>query len=390
MFQIKKENGQMKRLPFLVIVILLMFASCAYGIFLHRNRLPPYYLAKAILKAKVSRETENLVFNTIPLSYFETNSEELILIRTADDVLKTRTALVDFIWGDSGITTGLPSQIDANFKDERYGDLDSLEKIDRLVIEMEFGLKSYVYHFVPKKSNNKIILFHQGHKGDFIRNKELIAKLLDKGYSVAAFCMPLLGLNNQPSVFLPRFGYLKLTSHDHMKFLNPRQGHAIKYFIEPVIIVLNYIKTNYDYSHISMVGISGGAWTATLASAIDIRIQTSFPVAGSYPIFLRSESHNERDWGDWEQLVPELYRIANYLEMYILGACGDGRKQLQIINKYDSCCFAGIKWQLYKDVVSNRVKACGLGNWDLFLDDSHLEHRISESALSKILDEIPN
>ncbi len=132
-----------------------------------------------------------------------------------------------------------------------------------------------------------------------------------------------------------------------------------------------------------MIGISGGGWTTTLAAAIDERIQTSVPVAGSYPIYLRS--NEQRDWGDWEQTVPELYRIVNYPEIYILGAFGKNRCQLQVLNKYDSCCFAGIKWQTYVDVVKTRVGDLGQGKWDLYVDDSHDGHKISVATRDKII-----
>ena len=198
--------------------------------------------------------------------------------------------------------------------------------------------------------------------------------------------MPLLGPNNQSTVELPRIGKLKMTSHGHMKLLSPESGHPVKYFIEPVIIALNYINETFDYSSVSMVGISGGGWTTTLAAAVDTRIGYSFPVAGSYPIYLRSNS--QRDWGDYEQNVPELYKNVNYLELYVLGSHGENRKQIQIINQFDSCCFAGVKWQTYKDIVRKRVHQLGSGEYDLFMDSSHQEHLISDMTMIRILDEL--
>jgi hypothetical protein len=75
----------------------------------------------------------------------------------------------------------------------------------------------------------------------------------------------------------------------------------------------------------------------------------------------------------------------NYLELYILGSYGANRKQLQIINQYDPDCFAGTKWETYKDVVRARVYRLGSGEFDLFMDDSHRKHVISEAAMSQIL-----
>jgi hypothetical protein len=272
--------------------------------------------------------------------------------------------------------------------DTSFDDLSSLKKIDELVITMEYGLESHVYHFLPRSPNNKVILYHEGHEGDFYLSKEQIGQFLDNGYSVVAFDMPLTGRNNQPTVQIPRLGKLALTSHDQMKFLTPEHGHPVKFFVEPVVIVLNYLEHNFDYSSVSMVGLSGGGWTTTLAAAIDTTIEMSFPVAGSYPIYLRSNSPN--DWGDYEQTVPEVYATTTYLELYILGSDGPKRKQLQILNEYDPCCFGGTKGETYKDIVRERVFELGTGEFDLFLDTTNSSHSISEAAMSRILDEIRN
>lgn len=148
---------------------------------------------------------------------------------------------------------------------------------------MDFGLESHIYRFISNENE-------KGHSGDFILSKIQIKEFLDNGYSVVAFCMPLEGLNNQPTVFFNRFGCFKLTHHDHMQFLIPQNGQPIKYIVVPVVVILNYLERNYKYKYTAMVGISGGGWTTTLVVAIDSRIKYSFSVAGSYPIFLRTES----------------------------------------------------------------------------------------------------
>mgnify|MGYP001437335952 CR=1 FL=1 len=43
-----------------------------------------------------------------------------------------------------------------------------------------------------------------------------------------------------------------------------------------------------------------------IISAIDDRVNESYSVAGSFPIWLRSDS---RDFGDYEQTIPEFYQI---------------------------------------------------------------------------------
>src|SRR5206468_3419492 len=111
-------------------------------------------------------------------------------------------------------------------------------------------------------------------------------------------------------------------------------------FLEPVAVALNYIAPRHPFRSISMIGISGGGWTTTLYAAVDPRVSRSYPVAGSLPHYLASDA--PQNWGDYEQTLPELYRTANYLELYILGGYGRGRAQLQVLNKYDPCCFNGV------------------------------------------------
>jgi hypothetical protein len=114
-----------------------------------------------------------------------------------------------------------------------------------------------------------------------------------------------------------------------------------------------------------------------------VRIKNSYPVAGTLPIYLRSDS--QRDWGDYEQTLPELYNIANYLELYVLGAFGDGRAQIQLLNKYDSCCFAGIRFRTYEHTMREMMRSLGKGRFEIFLDDSHKEHKISDAAIEVVL-----
>lgn len=350
----------------------------------------PEYISY-IKNVKLQENLETEVSEIIKLKLYnklETEVSEINSIRQHEDVALLREKLIALLFGNSRLPSSTDLEVFDNIKDNRYDDISSLNRIDKLKVVMDFGIDSIVYHFIPKQPNNKVVLYHEGHNGDFYAGKSQIRRFLENGYSVVAFAMPLLGLNNQPTVKIPRIGSLSLTSHDKMKFLSllpENSGHPLKYFVEPVFIVLNYLEKNFKYSSVSMVGISGGGWTTTIASAIDPRIQNSFPVAGSYPIYLR----DARDWGDYEQNVTEIYTAVDYLELYILGAYGIDRKQIQIINQYDSCCFAGTKWQIYVGKIREVIhKLYGKGEFDVFMDSSHKEHIFSDLAMSKILEKI--
>ena len=147
---------------------------------------------------------------------------------------------------------------------------------------------------------------------------------------------------------------------------------------------MNYIQ-QFNFDRISMVGISGGGWTTTLYAALDPRIEYSFPVAGSYPQYLRFCDEDLSSLGDYEQYVPEVYRIANYLELYILGSYGEHRQQVQILNEFDDCCFSGTGYLSYENVVAERVEQLGEGSFRVILDSSHKEHKISDPMIEQIL-----
>ena len=249
-----------------------------------------------------------------------------ISIKNRNDVIEKRNSLIRYIWKDKGFPRRMPNSIEFNIEDNAYSDLDNLQRIDKIIVNMDYGLNSIIYLFRPTRSNNQLVIYHQGHRGNFVLGKYTIKFFLDRGYSVMAFSMPLLGMNNWPES-VPKD---EKKPHNNLKYLESESFSPIKFFLEPIVVALNYATEKYAYNSIFMVGISGGGWTTTLYSAIDTRISKSYPVAGTLPLYLRKKE-NKR--GDYEQRSAELYKIANYLELYVMGSYGKGRKQLQILNK---------------------------------------------------------
>ncbi len=217
--------------------------------------------------------------------------------------------------------------------------------------------------------------------GIFSQVIKLYSFFLDKGYSVLVFSMPLLEPNNQPIVEIPEFGKIKLTTHEMLKFIESEEFSPISLFVEPIIVGLNYLDEEYEYDSYYMVGISGGGWTTVLVSSIDDRILQSYSVAGSLPMYLRTISGN---LGDYEQTIPDFYRIANYLDLYILDSYGKDRKFVQIFNKYDPCCFGGNVSKTYEFEIKETIQGLGKGTFEIFIDESHKEHKISENSLEFI------
>ena len=373
----------MKKNILLLILFLLIFVFI-YGIFVGVYQIFPYAILDSIkaitLNEKIKSDQPNIIY--------ENNVSDLIQIKNNDDIFKIKNNLINFIWKNNGFPDSkLPTSVDVDISNSLYDDFSNLDRIDQLNIEMEYGVNSISYLFIPESSNNKLIIYHQGHGGDFYNGKETIQFFLEKNYSVLAFSMPLFGMNDKPLVEISNLGTIQLTSHEHFRFLESNNFSPIKFFIEPIAISLNYLDKNHNFLSYDMVGISGGGWTVTLYAAIDDRISQTYSVAGSLPIYLRSITENR---GDYEQWLPELYQIANYLDLYIMSSYGEDRKFIQIFNKYDSCCFSGNLYTSYENEIKETVLQLKKGYFDIYLDDTHKSHKISEYGLTIIINSMMN
>lgn len=322
------------------------------------------------------------------LEIYEEDIDSLIHIANPDDIIIKKNELIKYIWKENGFPNStLPSTITQNIVDNTYADLKNLKRIDKIVILMDYDVNSISYLFLADQNNNDLIIYHQGHDGGFDKGKNTIQYFLNKGYSILAFSMPLLGMNNQPIVELSPFGKTKLVSHNQFQFLESESFSPIKLFVEPIAISLNYINKEYDFNQYYMVGISGGGWTGILYPALDNRILQSYSIAGSVPLYLR---HIDGNLGDYEQILPELYKIADYLDLYIMASYGENRKLVQIFNKFDPCCFSGDYFKTYDNKIKAQLSRLGKGNFEAYLDATHKEHKISEYALNLIYESIIN
>ena len=315
----------------------------------------------------------------------QSSIDSLIRIYDKSDIEQKRNFLTEFFWDVGSLQrvkdkSQLP-EVESGISDFNYKDFQNLKRIDRLTVEMEYGINSVSYLFLPEQPNEKLILYHQGHGGDFLLGKDTIQFFLDRNFTVFAMTMPLLGMNNQPVVEIDGIGKIKLNSHNQLRLLEANDFNPMKLFLDPIQINLNFLEKEYNFKQYSMIGLSGGGWTTIVYSAIDERISDSFSVAGSIPFFLRVDS---RDMGDYEQTNVELYQNVNYLELYVLSAYGDGRKHVQIFNKNDPCCYSGSGYETYELIIKDKMLQLGKGNFQILVDDTHDEHKISDYILKLI------
>ena len=359
------------------IFILIFCIGFIYGLSVDYLEIFPYENLKNI---KLLLSQDDLTNFKQPNNF---NIESIINIKNQSDIQLKKEILVDYIWKNKVDLNSLyPDSIEKNYIDSRYNELENLKTISKFNITMDFDVKSTAYFFEPKSSNGELVIYHQGHKGDFFYGKKTIEELLNNDYSVLAFSMPLMGLNNQPTVDTTNFGPIFLNSHNKFHFLESKDFSPIKFFVEPIYSSLNYLDENNSFKKIHFVGISGGGWTGIIYSAIDERISNTFSIAGTLPIFLRIEI---KDIGDYEQTNSNLYSKINYLEMYVLSSYGDERKTVLIYNKYDPCCFDGTNSLLIQKPIKKILDSLEKGNFQIVIDETGTKHEISDFSLDKIL-----
>jgi pimeloyl-ACP methyl ester carboxylesterase len=332
--------------------------------------------------------------------------DRLIKVTTLAKVESTRAALIEYIWASPWATVAAkqPNAVQHNYvlksDDTLPAGVDNLQSIDRLDATTTESTKagqaeavpSNVFIFYPLRGNNhRAVIVHQGHGCEMTDTDErgvhleiAIRELVAAGYTVAAMRMPRF---QSPS----DCGVTRV--HDKLFDAPLEEGSPLKFFMEPIARTVNYLrKENAGLKEIDMVGLSGGGWTTTLYAAIDPRIVKSFPVAGSLPLYLRADNYNH----DLEQYFAPIYQVAGYKDLYVLGASGKGRLQMQILNRYDDCCFGERQHKVgptpypeaireYERDVQMVLQKMHSGTFALHLDLSAHYHQISKDAIERVI-----
>ena len=231
---------------------------------------------------------------------------------------------------------------------------------------------------VPTARGDTVVFYHNGHETNKCTpNYDGVVDHFNQlGYDVFEFFMPLYGCNgNTP--------YETSSHHEWFEQWELKGDFPLRFFIEPVILSVNYAVNVLGYKHVVLVGLSGGGWTTTVTAAVDPRIKLSIPIAGSvpkwpttlYPNFVpdlpevrpawrcsrprnsgvRARGQPSRPFvftltrpvllcsqvaADFEQRpVRPFYETCSFVCMYMLAALEVGRSQAQVLHEADPCCY---------------------------------------------------
>ena len=233
--------------------------------------------------------------------------------------------------------------------------------------------------YLNSKPNERVVIVNMGHQGTSswpsfgaaYNTVPMMTALLDMGFSIYAMNMPGDGLTAAHNALFSTYG-----------------NAAMQYFLEPAIQAMNYWDANSTFSKgYDFIGLSGGGWTGTVLQALDTRVETSILDAGSLPGW-------SVYYGDAEQSWVPFYSTAGYVDLYLMGASGQDRSQLQILNINDSCCFGplewsqadagrngGRSWYQQVDYYSGLLAAAGAAvpsDFSVVEDSTAMQHQISD------------
>ena len=352
---------------------------------LRSNCLSPGLLALVIVSLFASRiESAELI------------DDRAITVHSAREVADKRRALIQYLWGTEGFPIRRLPNILTNVASP-VKQLSALARVDEFRTDMAPGLQGLAYHFIPRRPNRELVVVHHGHACTLDDDPSLT----DTGYGLQRTINALLREGyGVLGVFMPHMQPGDCTGGHEAMFQMKTTGSPLKYFLESTAVSLNYLKTRSRagrfpiYRTFHMTGLSGGGWTTTVYAAIDPTIRCSFPVAGTIPLYLRTGG----SVGDREQFEASFYRIAGYPDLYILGAHGRGRKQVQILVRHDDCCFgqaqhdAKSSGMAYADAmreyeirIRTALKEIGLSSYRLEIDEIAPSHMISHHAIEDII-----
>jgi hypothetical protein len=354
-----------------------------------------------------------------PAALKDFRPDRLVRFATRAEAEQRRERLIRFIWPDGLPTRAASVSVDSPQTPEqrlallagplRGLDATSTEQLYALDANLpRYDFSTRLYLVAPvnsRKPKAQLLVIHQGHQGGLGDGiAELANAVLARGWHVLIAQMPLVGWNRDNTVKIAAGPERTVKSHDDIfaQFATSQEplGAPFQLFLEPIVQGVNhFVERHPETKSIAIAGLSGGGWATHMAAALDTRIQTSFPVAGAFPMYARHFSagsigdaeqtfaplYGEEDSDDADTIADTATGAASWLEIFALGGLGDGRQQIQILNHRDTCCFHGDVYETYSGFLERLVERLKPGRWQVHSDRTHQTHSISPAALEKVI-----
>ncbi|RED43749.1 alpha/beta fold hydrolase [Aestuariispira insulae] len=267
---------------------------------------------------------------------------------------------------------------------DEFSQWDGVKSFTRFRYVLEPEVHSYVYHLVPEKPVGKGVVYHHGFGEPFTIARPLFEALLLAGYDVMIYNHFGFG-ENYLLMEVPGCGDSGGETTCGRNMISEMEDipRALHYQLSPIFDGLDYLEYEVGVKTIDIVGFSAGAPTATVVAALSDKVRNVVAVAGVYPDYLREGQEVAMGIAAYPPLRDKL----SMMDLFVMTAIPKGRQSVQLFNRFDRCCFRNRKGLLYVESVRKAVERIGgQGQFDVIIDESHADHKISISAINTILD----
>ena len=143
----------------IISLILIGIVTFSYGVIVGHYEIFPY----SVLSEIKNTQSESISDTRVQI-YQDTDSiKNLISFEKISDIDNTKQNLIEYIWNDPNLPTNSFPKHELDIEDPISTRLKNLERIDSFTVEMDYGMNSISYLFLAKNTNDKLIIFHQGH-----------------------------------------------------------------------------------------------------------------------------------------------------------------------------------------------------------------------------------
>ncbi len=283
----------------------------------------------------------------------------------------------------------LNNKISSNFN------LESNYKHLNLKLESykDFEINSILSLAHSKEISKCLTIYIEGHGGDpfvFVEHNLLLKKILtEKKCDFLSMSMLGLGFNNHKYEFPTRYGTFEVKKNVSMNHEfyglfydeNNKNLDHLALFLSPHYHMIDQLVDEFKYEDINLVGVSGGAWYATLLGSIMPKIDHTISVAGPLPF---EYSVTRDNTGDFEYYTSKIYDYVNYFHLYKLMTLDEDGKPLRkaklIFSKNDPCCFR----DPYVSHLKTNIDSLGWKNLDVIILDE-AQHTINHNFVFSML-----
>lgn len=335
------------------------------------------------------------------LTYFSTIFDNALWLNefrvTASNASATREAIIDAIFSEGTLPTASTPNSTASVVSGSIHGVPISTILNKGTITrwtyIRDGATNKLYYITSTASpRNEVMIYCNGHSpaNDILAVNNYLAEGYDVVYAaMAASGDPEdLGDNTASGTWTPVAG----GNHNEMSPLNVS---GLQYFLFDKFAAINYLDANFSHNHIYMSGLSGGGWTTVFVSALDTRIEKSFPIRGYKPRIYKC--YSTPALSDFEQggsngtttgsgqAIYDFFTTYTYESLIALGTTG-GRRVYTVTHTDDTALLGGNSFNTWSSTMQTLAVTLS-GTYGLFLNSAGAEanHQIWQSEMNAIL-----